>query len=274
MYNAPVSCRPFSLLPKCLPNGGASALDFHLTSSGCRLEVRAKSSFKVNTMSQHTKRVVVLFSLLISISLLSVNSYGQGGSAAKTPPPSTKQPTKSSQPVKRATTSSRGSRSTSAANESDNSSATLEETMKWIGGRLTDLSYYHSVIIGGGNVEFATNFPFKEELSGSPSYHIDGCALTVERAYKRYGAGDEGRQYVVIPFADIDPRTIRSEGGMAETITMQAVNPTPKLLTDSGEIHSSSIVRFWLYSKESRKSFERAVRHAVKLCGGKASPQF
>jgi hypothetical protein len=217
-------------------------------------------------MGRHTNRVVILSSLLVSISLLTINSYGQGGSAEKTPPqPSTKQPTRSSQPVKRGTTSSRGSRSTSTANEADESSATLEETLNWIGARLTDLTYFTEIIVGGDFVLIPKlpNLGKVEDIPASPSYKIDGCTITMERTYK-YGNGVlEGGQRLVIPFADIDPRTIKFD----YTVDIQAVNPTFKFIEkENGWDVTSSKISFW---GENLKSFEKAVRHAVKLCASK-----
>lgn len=80
-------------------------------------------------MSQHTKRVVILFSLLVSISVLSINSYGQGGSATKTPPSRTKQPTKSNKPVKRSTASSK-TRQAPKANDSKSVEIAYWESIK------------------------------------------------------------------------------------------------------------------------------------------------
>lgn len=65
-------------------------------------------------MIQYTKTAARLLSLLVSLFLLSSNSYAQGGAAAKTPVPSTNPPAKSSQPVKRVSSSSRVSRPASA----------------------------------------------------------------------------------------------------------------------------------------------------------------
>src|SRR5207302_759995 len=129
------------------------------------------------------------FTILILVSGSGV-VRGQGGTGREptpSPSPSTKQPVKSNQPVKRVTTPSRGSRSTSTASETENSSATLDETLNWIGERLATPSSYESITIGNRAMchnPGCSSLLSVENLNGSPAYKIDGCTVTMDRIFK------------------------------------------------------------------------------------------
>jgi hypothetical protein len=214
-------------------------------------------------MSRHTKRVVILFSLLISVSLLSLNSYGQGGSAEKTPPPpSTKQPTKSSQPVKRGTTSSRGSRSTSSnSNTSSTSSASpaLEETLKFIHDNVDahPAKMYPTVLFS----------------------QLSGCKVRTTINYRVDDKPSDKNQIATFSLSDINPQSIKiTEFQSIETyhVTMTTTGSKKSILVeDNGSGFGSDPQPAWsinVADKESATSISNALSHAIKLCGGKPDP--
>ena len=145
-----------------------------------------------------------------------------------------------------------------------------------IGRRLTILTFYHKISVDSNYLDL--HHEGIQDLPGSPSYKIDGCTVTMERTFKFRDT--EGHSRIAIPFADIDPGTIKSETiqqtPVEYNVRMQAVNPTLKLLdvvvgSPVTLDISGSAITFTLIAAEYQKSFEKAVRHAVKLCGGKAS---
>src|SRR5262249_27141312 len=155
-------------------------------------------------------------------------------------------------------------RSTSTTAEPDESSATLEETLKWIGEKLANLNSYESISIGDYNPSL--KYLEINEQPGSPSYRIDGCTVTRERTFT-FRNNAPGHQTVTIPFADTNPRTIKRDFS-DNSLTMRANSAIfETYLTDSSPPRQSSPqIEFKFYSAESLKSFESAVRHAVKLC--------
>lgn len=216
-------------------------------------------------MSLKTSRGLFAAMIVLGLGLGSV--FGQGGTGRE---PQTAPKSNSAKP-----TPSSGSRSTSTSKETDDSSATLEETMKWIGERLATRSLYayRSIIVGSS----ATDYWYTKDLPGSPQFDIDGCEVILKRTYTMDASAGHGqvRDKLVIPFADIDPHSIRRTADYS--LEVRAVRPTLKILTSyelipADNVDESSVeASFRFVTLEDAKSFEKAVRHVVKLCGGKPS---
>lgn len=214
----------------------------------------------------HFGHLASSITLLVLFSVLSSGrAFGQGGTG--------REPGNANKPAV-SDSKSRGSRSTSsAARESDQSTATLEETMKWIGERLATRSLYayRSIIVGSS----ATDYWYTKDLPGSPQFDVDGCEIILKRTYTMDASAGHGqvRDRLVIPFADIDPHSIRRTAD--HSLEVRAVRPTLKILTSyelipADNLDESSVeASFRFVTLEDAKSFEKAVRHVVKLCGGK-----
>jgi hypothetical protein len=214
-------------------------------------------------MSQHTKRVVILFSLLISISVLTINSYGQGGSAEKTPPPSTKQPTRSSQPVKRGTTSSRGNRSGSSKPNTDTSSATptLEETLKFI---------QNTVEAHPSGVAPTVSFT-----------QLSGCRVLIKKLFCKPHEICDNNAIATLSLADINPESLEismedSSNNWYE-MSFKTTGSKKKIKVEdnnSGQNFEPEGYSFYISvsDKETITRISNAFSHAVKLCGGKPDP--
>jgi hypothetical protein len=226
---------------------------------------------------------------------------GQGGTGREptpSPSPSTKQPPKSSQPAKRSTTSSRGSRSgsskpktdtssapstpttsntaassTSAAKERDESSATLSETLNWLGTKLADPTFLTWIDIGEKSV-IRNDISDAKYLLGSPSFAVDQCTLTVNHyksseLYKSYGSGK-----VIINLSNADPNSVKAETNYQYTlyfVILRTNTASIKYVSNTGEEMTGSSVKIRVSSAEGQSSVEKAIKHAVRLCGGKAS---
>lgn len=218
--------------------------------------------------SHKTQSVLIGGLMTLSLALGSALLFAQGGTGRETGNANVnKTPRKTSNQPSRPT---RGDRSASRAKESDESSATLEETLNWIGQKLTTAGFnkYVSIMEGhSGNI--------METFRGNPlsSYHIDGCTLTVEWTFG-VTAG-QGQRRLIFPLADIDRQSIganfaeRSQTEFQSIVFMKATKPTLKLFDSEYRMNQSgSSVQFLLANKDDQESFLKALRHAVRLCGG------
>lgn len=217
--------------------------------------------------------------LVASLLVCSTSVIGQGGTGRS----SSSTPAKTSKPVVRGRSSSRSNNesttdSNAAGNQPtlppvDDSTATLDETLNWIGERFVTFSFWAGFFVGNYGVNTNSNYlAVEDDHPGSPSYKIDGCILTVSRSFKDRNKGERQIE-IVIPFADIDPNSISIEtmGGDAGSyeIKMSALRPTLKLHDSGGNNSSGAQASVGFWKPEDVKSFGKAVRHAARLCGGK-----
>lgn len=161
-----------------------------------------------------------------------------------------------------------------ATNESEESSASLEETLNWLGARLTDATFTYSVIIEKRGVEIYD----RASVNGSGNFRVDRCTLTVEYIYTPPATIYEIRGKGIIPFSDIDPLSIKRVGPY---ISMQTSRQSIKrIMFAAGKVESEvstsslaiSLRGTSVDGVENGKRVEKAIRHAIKLCGGKSSP--
>ena len=217
-------------------------------------------------------RLAILMGLLIAG--LSMNSYGQVGKKGEEKPKPVTQ-TITNKPMKKSTSPSNARRRITP--EPTGGSASLEVTMNWIGARLTDATFYYSIEVGKGvgvgvyndnGVVSYVNTINEQVLNNS--FRVEKCILTVERtAISRNNT--EVRQKLVIPFSDIDPSSITTEMVGDPGIEFKS-SASSIVFIENGRQTSSSIIGIGIYKDEDSKKFGRAVKHAVKLCGGKRSP--
>lgn len=269
-------------------------------------------------MRRHTHRVVILFSLLVSISLLSLNSYGQGGSAEKTPPkPSTKQVTKKN--VAR-TTTRRTNRSSQSSSESEsqptdsqpsnsptsspNTSPTpaptpapvepsapepsLNETMEWLGAKLTDRSFFDRLALGVDNNTTTSDYRiWNIDPLPQASFSVDHCTLGLMTTTSTPGHGisEFPKSRIVISFGDIEPRSIENcnDSGYDPCLRMKTSGSRTTLsaTTDPPEgmkreawnaTKKEAAVVLFFRDYEGRERAKKAIARAVQLCGGKSDP--
>lgn len=262
---------------------------------------------------------MILFSVLVSISVLTINSYGQGGSATKTPPPpSTKKtPARStaskrtgrprqsntsspqtdsqqadSQPTDTSSTSNANVSATPATTPApiESPSAppepTLNETLDWIGNKLSDLTFISEIKLIGpatGNAPWDEKFVSRNQfgsdsLANNTPYQIIRCNVELNWTTVAYRGitRDYLRQptdnvRLIIPLADIDPNSIKIGDTTTYALDMNTSNSkqTIKYISSVGEYSRAQIIIF-ATSYENAKRLEKAFKHAVQLCGGKS----
>ena len=217
------------------------------------------------------KVLISLFAIFLVSFLSSASALGQGGTGRETGNSnSNKTAAPTNKPRVPPTRSTKGNRSTSTAKEPEESSATLDETLNWIGARLATFTFWQGFMVGDSGM--ATEGWTPEDLPGSPSYRIDGCSVTVNRSVKDRYVGDRQIE-IALTFADIDPASITVfANGDEYWLQLRSANPTLKLVDSyEGRKLSGVSAHFDFRKQDDAKSFERAIKHAVKLCGGKPS---
>ena len=210
------------------------------------------------------KIVLVLLAAFSLTTMCAEVAFGQGGTGREL---GNSNANKGSKPTRTSTTPSR--RNPRSSETPAENTASLEETLNWIGERLTESASYNIIV---GNFGLQSNFnEIFHDLPGSPSYKVDGCTVTMERAYTTNNETTyKGSLTLVIPFGDINPLTVKRDGS---SLNMRAVHATPKMIQNSTRV-SDPAVRFEFKTEEDAKSLERAINHAVKLCGGGKPSKF
>lgn len=245
-----------------------------------------------------TQAVLIIGTMILSLALSSALVLGQGGTGRntnaatkpKTPPAKSRSRSRTGG-SNGETTNNQNTGETQPATKTEENSATLSETMNWLGSKLTDFGFYRNLTIktNNGYSEF-TNYDSTGDKSSrniSAHYTVNKCVLTLEGEWD-FNNSEQGhkRSYkitVVIPFADIDPLSIESKAGYQWfALTTSNSNKTLQIrrdeyrdnipATSSNEIGSNFNIGFESSQMESKTRVEQAAKHVLKLCGGKSDP--
>lgn len=184
-----------------------------------------------------------------------------------------------------------------AQKQEEESTATLKETMDSLGSKLSDRTFLSFISVDSVHwrgYEIVQNFKhYNEELNAT--FTTDNCNLILKNESSIYGCREcKYIDELVLPFADIDPLSIEHfvpedkdslavmNSGLKmrttspkKTITFKRVvlgtqNPSLKPIENSEKVGSNAFLFF--QDKESELRAKRAIKHAVKLCGGKVDP--
>jgi hypothetical protein len=121
--------------------------------------------------------------------------------------------------------------------------------------------------------------PEEKYMSGSPSFVADQCKLTVDHSYTRHWTyNNTSSNYggkITIDFGDVDPNSISAvtdyQYSRYEVVLKTSTTSIKLASINPGEDFGGSVVSIGVTSLEGRASVEKAIRHTVKLCGGKPS---
>lgn len=182
--------------------------------------------------------------------------------------------------------------SASTHNREQESTATLQETMDWLGTKLTTTNFINAIGVdlpdsssdrwmptGNNGLYYTTNI--SDIGKAKTSYQVQGCRLDLQMIV------GEAIYKVSISFSDIDPLSIKEvrcgdywvSSACLQAESSRAKKPFETALAYSSpnyskynNTRSGSSIQFVLKDDESMKRTETAVKHAVKLCGGKVDP--
>jgi hypothetical protein len=163
----------------------------------------------------------------------------------------------------------------SASIKEEQSSASLEETMNWLGGKLTDHNFIQKIT--SDNNESYFDSPYSNAKEFETNFSVDNCNLTILSALIVVSPESTINDTVKFSFSDIDPLSIKDNGGISLETTGSRKNINLKkewLGKWAGEArpknYQASVITFHLNKDHDR--FKRAFQHAVKLCDGKVDP--
>lgn len=172
-----------------------------------------------------------------------------------------------------------------AQKQEEESTATLKETMDSLGSKLSDRTLES---IGVDDDSDSKGFVhWWNEFRAT--FTVDNCNLIL-KSENIIGGGSKGNfiDELVLPFADIDPLSIEDFKGDHQLSGLKMKTTSPKktikfthafvgveepraaYYKDSEKLGSNAFLFF--REKENELRVKRAIKHAVKLCGGKVDP--
>jgi hypothetical protein len=170
------------------------------------------------------------------------------------------------------------------------SSATLEETMEWLGSKLIDPNYMNRIHLDGkdsfrgsyGDPNFFFPMFYTTVKDYNSKYKIDGCTLTISIQIDLESGSSDKKQIITLPISEIDRFTLQKNGYGLEMSTTksskkilwrQEVFPLPNVkYSPPLEAMEGKFSQIEFELKKDSDRFERAFKHAIKLCGGKVDP--
>lgn len=247
---------------------------------------------------------------IVSVVLGSLIVFGQGGTgrapantnapkkapARKSPTRRTSNTNQSNEPASQTESQPVGTSTaipTPAPTPAGPPEPTLDQTMNWLGASLTDRSFFTGLALGANNYVDIDGMDY--HLDGEPqpqgAFSADRCTLTL--VGKEYtfdnGVRDFAQATIVIPFADIDPALVEDCSVMgpysgAQCLRMRTAN-SRKTITGStiyaekyvqmrggNKMKSETSISLLFRDSAGQDRAKKAIKHAVSLCGGKASP--